>query len=42
MSDTNKADKTVGRKALGHVPVSKWGRKVANKKSRKAAKVSLR
>ena len=38
---TNKEDKTIGRKALGHVPVSKWGRKKANKKSRKKAKEIL-
>jgi hypothetical protein len=37
-NDTNRSDKKIGRKALGHRPVNKWGRKVANRKSRRAAK----
>ena len=41
MNDTNKTDKRAGKKAVGHTPVNKWGRKKANKKSRKIAKVSL-
>ena len=41
MNETNKADKRAGKKAIGHTPVSKWGRKKANKRSRKIAKESL-
>ena len=41
MNDTNNTDKRAGKKALGHTPVSKWGRKKANKKSRKIAKEFL-
>lgn len=41
MNDTSSTDKREGKKAIGHTPVNKWGRKVANKKSRKKAKAFL-
>jgi hypothetical protein len=37
----NKEDKRIGKKALGHTPHCKWGRKKANKKSRSVAKKEL-
>jgi len=42
MNETNKADKRAGKKAIGHTPVNKWGRKAANKKSRLLAKKFLK
>jgi len=41
MNETNSTDKREGKKALGHTPVNKWGRKKANKKSRTKAKKAL-
>jgi len=38
---SNKEDKRIGKTALGHTPVNKWGRKKANKKSRAKAKKAL-
>lgn len=41
MNETNKTDKREGKKAIGHTPVDKWGRKKANKKSRAKSKAFL-
>ena len=42
VNETNSTDKREGKKAIGHGPISKWGRQQANGKSRRKAKAALR